>query len=416
MSARRLKILLSAYACEPGLGSEPGLGWNTLVQALRRHEVWVLTADEHRPGIERYLGAHPLPGAHWVYVEPPRALVPLDKYGKGRRVHYYLWQVTAFRRGRALQREIGFDVVHHITYSSYWTPSFLARLPVPFLWGPVGGAESAPHSFYATLSPKSRRTEWLRDAARLLAHRGDPFVRDTARRARITLAATHETENAVRQLGARDIRIVSNAALAAEDMEQFGAVPVRAESHPFRIFSMGRLIGWKAFHLGLQAFARFHQRCPESEYLIAGSGPEQPRLEQLARDLGVADCVQFTGKVPRTQVMAELGRCDVMLHPTLHDSGGWASVEAMAARRPIVCLALGGPAVVVSEAAGIRAAAPDPETAVAGMAAALERLASSPDMRRQMGEAGRQHVCATYTWDQVGERFEAMYREMALTP
>jgi hypothetical protein len=61
---RRLNVLLSAYACEPGRGSEPAVGWNTAVELASHHEVWVLTRANNRPQIEARLAGDPVPGLH----------------------------------------------------------------------------------------------------------------------------------------------------------------------------------------------------------------------------------------------------------------------------------------------------------------------------------------------------------------
>ena len=110
----------------------------------------------------------------------------------------------------------------------------------------------------------------------------------------------------------------------------------------------------KAFHLGLRAFAQFHRQLPESEYWIIGDGPERKGLERLARQLGVAESVRFWGWLPRPEALRLLAECDVLVHPTLHDSGGWVCLEAMVAARPVVCLDLGGPGVQVTDETGIK--------------------------------------------------------------
>ena len=53
--SKKLKILISAYACEPDKGSEPGVGWNWAKQISRFHEVWVITRKNNRPSIEKEL-------------------------------------------------------------------------------------------------------------------------------------------------------------------------------------------------------------------------------------------------------------------------------------------------------------------------------------------------------------------------
>jgi glycosyltransferase involved in cell wall biosynthesis len=69
----------------------------------------------------------------------------------------------------------------------------------------------------------------------------------------------------------------------------------------------------------------------------------------------------------------------------------------MAARKPIICLDVGGPGVQVTKEAGIKIAASNPEQTIMQLAEAMIRLASDNELRRQMGEAGRAHVISQYT-------------------
>jgi hypothetical protein len=65
-----MKVLLSAFACEPNLGSEEGVGWNTVIQAAKYHETWVFTRTFCRSYIEAELKLHPMPNLHFVYFDP----------------------------------------------------------------------------------------------------------------------------------------------------------------------------------------------------------------------------------------------------------------------------------------------------------------------------------------------------------
>ena len=151
-----MRVLVSAYACEPGQGSEPGVGWNSARQAARFQDVWVLTQGEGRQGIQAALARKALPRVRFVYVDlPPWALFWRKGRG-GREVHYRLWQLAAYFVGRRLHRKVGFDLVHHVTFVCYWRPSFLALLPAAFIWGPVGGGESAPRAFSSSFSLKGK--------------------------------------------------------------------------------------------------------------------------------------------------------------------------------------------------------------------------------------------------------------------
>ena len=101
--AERLKVLISAYACEPGKGSEPADGWNWSLQMRQYHDVWVLTRQNNRDPIER-AGAEGA-GIHWVYLDLPRWLRFWKRGGRRVVLYYYLWQIAAYFRGRRLHRE-----------------------------------------------------------------------------------------------------------------------------------------------------------------------------------------------------------------------------------------------------------------------------------------------------------------------
>ena len=404
---RRLRVLMSAYGCEPGKGSEPGIGWNVAREMARRHDVWVITRANNRGAIESALAQGPTPGLHFEYYDVPRWASWWKRGSRGVQLYYYLWQWGIHAVARRLHREVGFDVAHHVTFVKYWAPSPLARLGVPFLWGPVGGGDSTPRAFLADLSPASRRYERLREAARWVGER-DPLVRLTARRAGLAVATTPETATAVTRIGARRVELLSQVGFAPHEIAT--AAPVAPRQGAFRVISMGNLLGLKGYHLGLRAFARLGEGA--SEYWIVGDGPERGNLEREARKLGVSARVRFFGRLPRSEAVARLAECDVLLHPSLHDSGGIVCLEALGAGKPVVCLDLGGPSLIVTAETGCSIAARDPAQSVEAMGAALRRLAGDAELRARMGAAGRRRVAEEYNWTRKGEIFDRMYREL----
>ena len=405
-----MKVLVSAYACEPERGSEPGSGWNWVCQIGRFEECWVITRINNRESIEKALNAHPMPRVHFVYYDLPRRMRFWKKGQRGVFIYYYLWQIGAYLLAKELFRKVHFDLVHHVTFGSYWRPSFLPLLPAPFLWGPVGGAESAPSSFRRSLSLRGTFYEVVRSAARYLAE-FDPFVRMTARRAVAGLAVTPETALRLKALGCRDVSFSATVALTSEDLSILSRIPLRNEAC-FRILSLGRYLHWKGFELGLRAFAEFHREHPNSEYWLIGDGPERDRWERMAKTLGIENNTVFWHTLPRTQVLEKISECDVLMHPSLHDSGGWATLEAMAAGRPVICLDLGGPALQVSEATGIKIPAISPPQVVADLASALKQLAGDPPRRARLGEAARAAMQEKYNWDRKGEQLAELYARL----
>jgi glycosyltransferase involved in cell wall biosynthesis len=404
----RLRVLISSYACEPGKGSEPGVGWKMPVAMSRLSEVWVITRSNNRAAIEQELARRPIPGLHFRYVDLPGWARWWKRRQRGIQIYYYLWQIAAYLAARRLVREIDVDVVQHLTFVKYWTPSFMAFLPPPFVWGPVGGAESAPKTFLRDIGLRGRVYEAMRSAARV-AGEHDPFVRLTARRSALALATTEDTAARLRWLGAPDVRVYSESGASELELQELGRHAAN-EGQPARFMSIGRLLHWKGFHLGVRAFAR--AGIPDSEYWIAGDGPERDALQALAERLNVADRVRFFGQLDRESAFLRLAECAALVHPSLHDSGGMVCLEAMACARPVICLDLGGPGVQVTRETGFKISANDPASAVDGMAAAMRTLAHDPEARLRMGAAGRRRVEEHFRWEQKAGRIHLFFEEV----
>ncbi len=410
-----MRVLLSAYACEPDKGSEPADGWMWVHQMARFHEVWVLTRSNNRPAIEGALAREPLPNVRWVYFDLPDWARGWKKQQRGVHAYYFLWQLGAYFVGRKLHRQVSFDIVHHATFGQYWIPSFLGLLPVPFVWGPVGGGESAPPSFWRDFSWPGRKFEIVREVARSLSF-VNPVMYAIARRSKAAIATTDQTARRLTRLGARAIEIHPQFGMTDEELDYFGRFPIR-QSGPFRLISMGRLIHWKGFHLSLRAFAQFQRTHPDAEYWIVSSGPESDRLKALAKALGVERNVVFWGRLPALQdVYGKLAECDVLVHPALHEAFGNAVLEGLAAGRPAVCLDLGGPALQVTPETGIKVRAVNPDQAVEDLAAAFVCLADHPELRLRMAGNARRRVREHFHWEQKGDWMNAIYRKAASDP
>jgi glycosyltransferase involved in cell wall biosynthesis len=251
---RRLRVLISAYACEPGTGSEPGVGWNWITELARFHDVWAVTRSLNRRAIEQSIAATPQPHVRWIYVDLPRWA-----RRHGGRLAYYQWQFAAYRAVQRAHREVVFDLVHHLTFGMHWIPTLLIRRSVPLVWGPLGGGERAPASFRRTFPARGVAHELARDAARWIGER-DPSVRLAVRRAALILATSNETATRLRDLGAREVELYSEVGLVAADVRRLNGLPFCDQS-PYRLVSVGRLLHWKGIHLGLEAFARLHGVC-----------------------------------------------------------------------------------------------------------------------------------------------------------
>ncbi|OCQ98941.1 glycosyl transferase family 1 [Nostoc sp. MBR 210] len=406
-----MKILVSAYACRPKMGSEPGVGWNMVQELAHKCEaVWVITRQDNQPSIEAELSRMPVPGLKFVYHDLPAWARWWNRGQTALYFHYYFWQIGAYFQARKLHQQINFNLVHHVTYGRYCFPSFLSLLPIPFVWGPLGGGEVAPKKFWRDFHWSGKAYESLREVSRWIGER-DPFVKMTAKRSAVAIVCTSETADCVSALGVKRIeKILGQTGVNQQDIAQFEQYNVSQFQAPIRFISMGRLLHWKGFHLGLRAFAAANLE--NGEYWIIGEGPERQRLEALAKQLGIAEKVKFLGSRPREEALRILGESCALIHPSLHDFSPTVCIEAMAASRPVICLNLGGPAFQITEQTGFKISGNNPDDAVKGMAEAIICLAKDPELRAKMGQAGQKRVSELYNWEIKANSLVALYEDI----
>jgi glycosyltransferase involved in cell wall biosynthesis len=412
--AARLRLLLSAYACEPGKGSEPGIGWNWALGLARAgHDVCVLTRDNNRPAIERALGdLDPSLRARlrFEYYDMPSWASWWKRGGRGVRTYYLLWQWGAYRRARRLCRETRFDVVHHITFGVFRHPSFMGRLGLPFVFGPVGGGETAPRALRRGFPLRGYVADAARDLANWLV-RVDPLMASVYRGAAVTLCKTAETLQRIpgRYRGKCRVHLEVGTAEARAPQQ-------RAVHQGLRVLYVGRLVYWKGLHLGLAAFAQLLMRDPQAQLTVVGAGPDAAWLRERSRRLGIEAATTWMPWLAREDVLRVYPRHDVFLYPSLHDSSGNAVLEALAGGLPVVCMKLGGPGELVDDGCGFRIAAADPSQAVDHLARALGTLAETPGLRHRMSRAAQRRAQHHYSWDRQIERIEALYLELREPP
>ncbi len=404
----RLKLLITAYACEPRLGSEPGVGWNWVNQIAQFHDVWVVTRANNRPSIVGNSSDYTNKALHWAYFDLPRWARFWKKGARGSHLYYYLWQIGAYRIATTLHKQIGFDAAHHLTFTNYWMPAFTSFMPLPFFWGPLGGGDSTPSPLAGSLSRRGRAYEMLRDLAVGIGDR-DPLVRHTACRAALTMVKTKETGAKVGMLGARDVIMHPDCLLSPSDFHSLRNLPYARSKTPFRFLSIGRLLHWKGFHLGLLAFAKARAISPESEYWIVGSGPESDTLRRMAMNLGIGESVHFWGQQPRDKVLSLIAQSHALIHPSLHDSGAWACIEAMAAGRPVVGLDVGGLSEQATADTGIKVQVRQFNQVVSDLADGMRSLMQDPESCFNLGRRASDRIACEYTWEARATRVAELY-------
>ena len=140
-----MKILISAYSCETGRGSEGEIGWRMVHALASQHDVRVITRANLRDvHSESFSDTPKPPNLHFEYFDLPWIFRFYKRGNRGFLLYYYLWQIGVGLRARAILNEEPADVLHHLIGGMDWMPAGLALCPGPFVWGPVGSEKHPP--------------------------------------------------------------------------------------------------------------------------------------------------------------------------------------------------------------------------------------------------------------------------------
>ncbi|MGH8912039.1 MAG: glycosyltransferase [Acidimicrobiia bacterium] len=392
------RVLMVAYSCDPDSSSEGAVGWEFASRIARRHSVMLLARPTARRAIEDRLSSDRSMDLSVEYHEM-EGLRRLKQLGLPvSNLRYLAWNHRVADRVADLEGE--FDVVHHTTWVRHWMPSAASGArTTPFVWGPVGAAEQPPMGLVRTLGWRGLAGEALRMAGPPLL-RLDPLMRQSMERVDHAVASSRETADLMLRRGVD----TSLAPSVGFEPSEFDLGDLGEPVYDF--VSVGRLLHWKGFHLGLAAFARITDQ--RSRYLVVGEGPAESRLRNLADDLGITARVEFAGRLPRHEVLRRLGQSRVLVHPSLHDSGGFVVVEALALGVPVVSLDIGGPAYL----AGDGGVAVDPRPAAGVIERLAEAMVDVGATRQDFSDRARHRAYESLAWERIIDVYDRVYASL----
>ena len=253
--------------------------------------------------------------------------------------------------------------------------------------------------------------ELARDTARLLAHL-DPFVRKTVKRSAICIPVTSMTGKSIKKINKScKLLTITQVGMAEEEFSYINNIVASTDAFERVIFLyVGNLIFLKGIHLAIRAFAE--SKISDSEFWLIGGGTEKERLQVQAKKLGIEKQVIFLGQLSRDAVMSTMKNATAVVQSSLHDSGGFVPVEAMACKKPVICLNLAGPAVLVPDNAGIKVQADNEQQVVFDMSKAMVAMAGDMELCRDFGRCGYEYVANNLMWTQKALQFDTIYRSV----
>lgn len=408
-----MKIVISAYACSPYKGSEPGVGWGFVSALARHHALWVIVEDEKfREDIERFLAVHPgfNKDVHFFFLKKKRNRFLRKIWPPSYYWYYRRWHLDAYRLAQKIHREVGFDIAHQLTMVGFREPGYLWKLGIPFVWGPVGGMGLFPWRFLPAVGAYGvlyylgyNVLNWM--------HMN--FLKRPCKAAQTAIsgsenglfAATSENQQEAKKYWGCDCALLSEVGLPRKPLE---IIRGRTADEPLRLVWCGLHIPRKALNLALLALSRLPAEL-DRELHILGEGPRTKAWEKLSEKLEVDTFCHFHGWQPRENVLEIMQKSHVMLITSLRDLNSTVTVEALALGLPVICPDHCGFADVVDESCGVKIPVTTPKEVISGIASAIEQLERDEDKRRLLAQGALKRA-QNFSWEKKVEEINRVYK------
>jgi glycosyltransferase involved in cell wall biosynthesis len=394
-------------------------GYDATVITLRHHRAWPPNDVVEGVPVARVGGA--------LLGDRQRLPTPL------RRVAYVLGVLTM---GWALwRRRQSYDLVHLYRLSELVLPvTFVCWLiGKPLLVGlrcANSGQQVDLRSSYRKQDRSSRSSRLSRTGAlqRLpdewqdgsrgdlesLEQLGKPVVRLTryllqrAGADMVVLSAQMKTDLAAYGFPTAGVWVIPNGI----DADQFH--PLARETPPIQqarvVLYAGRLVYQKGVDVLLRAWSQVVKELPadaQTRLVIAGEGPRQAQLRQLAQTLGIAEGVEFVGL--QRDIVAWLDQSDLVVLPSRWEGMPNAVLEAMACGLPCVATRVSGSEDVIQNGVNGLLVEPEDHQALAG---AILSLLRDPALGRRYGRAARATIEEHYSIDRITEIYLELYQKV----
>lgn len=190
-------------------------------------------------------------------------------------------------------------------------------------------------------------------------------------------------------------------------------------SHRPILLTVGRLVKRKGQDMVIRALPLVRAKFPAVRYIIVGQGAERLRLEKLAEQLGVRDCVTFAGPVDDGELPKYYNDCDVFVMPSREipeeasvEAFGMVYLEASACGKPVIGGRSGGAEEAVVD--GVTGLLVDPWN-IEELAETINRLLSDEDFARDLGENGQRWVKKQMNWERAAQEVKEAILRLGLT-
>ncbi len=350
-----MNLLLICMCCNGSRGSEWAVGWDFICELAKRHNLYVIVAEEDREFVEnrkhifnnkiifRYISAG------WndnrsdiLFFRQIQFNAILNR-----------WHKMAFRVSLEIINNEKIDIVHKLTPCGFRNPGRYWDLGVPSVWGPVTGISEIPLALInSDASFSQKMLLYIKKCTASFDLRYKRSVRKAIKNYSSVIPGSSFLSDKLRKYDIGECPIIIQSGLG-DDFVCVDNPLERKFNEPLEIIWVSNMLPRKNLYLVLEGLTFLSDKIRWRLHVV-GDGEMLDKSKKMCKDLGLNKKVIFYGKLPREKVFEVMKNCHLFVLLSSYDSSPGVVYEAYGCGLPVICPDYSGFTDVVNEKTGIR--------------------------------------------------------------
>ena len=403
-----MNIILSAYSCLPGSGSEPGVGWNWLFEISKNNNVYCLfySGDGQKEMVEKALNLI----SHRSNIN----LIPLDIPNYYHiffyRIRYEIWQIIAYFEAKKILKKVKIDLIHHVTIATWWNCGYLWKLKIPFFFGPISGGQKVPFKTFYFLPLKAKIYEIFRRIMIKVLFTLRRSYKKVIQNSKVVFTANEETNDLLKSLRGNRPLILFNE-IGVDSIPKLNLPKIKnSDDSKLNILTVGQIIPRKNHALLIESLNKLNDNI-DWQLKIVGDGSLKKFITRKIKKYHLESKIEFIGQVEFKNIDFYYKWADIFIFTSVRDATGTVVLEAMKFGLPVIALDLHGARLVLKNGAGILIPVKNKEQMISDLKDWIVRLYENKGLRTKIGILARKRIEENFVWERRGEKMNQFYQE-----
>lgn len=413
-------IIVLAYTLSPTRGSEYSVAWNYVQEMSKDNRLTVLYgASGDNMGdckeMEEYVKQYSHPNVTFIPVYPNRWADLLNWPNRHKFLvytfyyAYQIWQKQAYKKTKELIDNEHFDLIHYVGMIGYREPGYLWKLGLPYIWGPISGANNSPVALMGNMPLSGRLKHKFRTLANTFQLRYSTRLKRALAKTDILLTSTSENQRIFKEVHSKDSICLPENGIIGEiniNEDKF------TNPKKYNFIVVGRLDARKSVNIFLEAIILVkHKELLHVD--IVGSGPLKKVWQKYAKDNGIGNLITWHGQLPREKAIQMYQSAHLHVITSISEGNPTTIWEAMSFGVPTLSFNHCGMHDTLRDGAGILVPiAPTYAENVKRIANAVDKVLAAPDCLKQLAFATLQRA-EEYTWKKRKQFWNEQYEKLS---